>query len=277
MDTQANVLQVYRELADCYEARGEEALRDRFLVLAADAAWTAGQHNEAELLRQRLLQRNRNHLLKAYRSFGDALRVGDVKLYLHELRKSHPPEAAREQLERLRGQGTPPPPEGTLPPNFPPTAPDVHLHDDPTWLPDMTGPAAGSGFNLEATADLEATAALGDLTASPDRLERTEHLPPPGPAGGRAAGRDRPLTRPAPAAQPPAQARPAGSGRSMQPAKAPAPPAPVAPVPRTPASPPPPPAETNWFALLLGIVTLLVGLGLLGFILLRPFLDRLQP
>src|SRR4051794_753995 len=136
MDTRTHVLQVYRELADCYEARGEDALRDRFLVLAADAAFSAGQAEEAERLRQRLLLRNRNHLLKPYHSFPQALRSGDVKLSLQELRKSHPPEAARELLERLRGP-TPPAAgaESTSPPNFPPTAQDINLEEDNavTW------------------------------------------------------------------------------------------------------------------------------------------------
>ena len=42
------------ELADCYDNQGLPQLRDRFLVLAADAAQTAGQPEEAERLHHAL-------------------------------------------------------------------------------------------------------------------------------------------------------------------------------------------------------------------------------
>ena len=77
-NTQANSLAVYKELADHYERQKQPAMRDRFLVLAADAAWKAGQHEEAEQLRQRLLQANPHHLLKPYSSFAQALQAPDA-------------------------------------------------------------------------------------------------------------------------------------------------------------------------------------------------------
>jgi hypothetical protein len=266
MAADTNVLSVYRDLADCYEARGEEALRDRFLVLAADAAYGAGQADEAERLRQRLLLRNRNHLLKPFHSFAQALRSPDVKLYLSELRKTHPPEAARQLLERVRGPGGPQDPgSSTARPAFPPTAADINMGDDATWLPDMSRPAPDAGgFNLEATADLDATAALENLGAAPERLDRTEHIPAPRtpPTPGRAAGRERPLPRPAPPARTPAP------GRAAPPARTPLPP--------TPAAPQTVSAGSSWLAVLLGLVAILAGLGLLAFMLARPFMDGAQ-
>jgi len=93
---------VYRELAECYEAQKEPQMRDRFLVLAADAARTAAHDDEAERLRSRLLQFNPHHLLKPFSSFAEAMKSTDVQNYVAALRRSHPVEAAQRQLDSLR-------------------------------------------------------------------------------------------------------------------------------------------------------------------------------
>src|SRR3954453_10161227 len=82
--------ELYLELADYYDQRGEAQSRDRFLVLAADAAKTAGDANEAEHLRQRLLSVNPHHLLKPFKSFEEALKSRDVTDYINALRRRHP-------------------------------------------------------------------------------------------------------------------------------------------------------------------------------------------
>ena len=51
MDPRENLLRVYRELADWYERQRQPQMRDRFLMLAADAALAAGRPDEAERLR----------------------------------------------------------------------------------------------------------------------------------------------------------------------------------------------------------------------------------
>src|SRR5262249_16939846 len=61
-------LQVYEELADTFDRQQNQALRDQFLLLAADAALTAGRQDEAERLRQRLLWLNPHHSVRAYTS-----------------------------------------------------------------------------------------------------------------------------------------------------------------------------------------------------------------
>ena len=66
MHPHENLLRVYRELADWYERQRQPQMRDRFLVLAADAAQTAGRADEAERLRLRLLKVNPHHMLKPY-------------------------------------------------------------------------------------------------------------------------------------------------------------------------------------------------------------------
>lgn len=117
---QANV--VYQQLADAFDHDGQAPMRDRFLVLAADAALAAGLRDEAERLRHRLLERNPHHLLRPFASFAEALRSTDVKDYLADLRTKYPPVAAERLLGSLR-----PPPSA---PADNPTAPASALHKD---------------------------------------------------------------------------------------------------------------------------------------------------
>lgn len=103
MDTPTG-LRVYKELADWYERQGQPSMRDRFLVLAADAALTAGLAEEAERLRQRLLQTNPHHLLKPYTSFAQAIRAPDVQTYVRNLRLNYHLGTAENLLRSLRAE-----------------------------------------------------------------------------------------------------------------------------------------------------------------------------
>jgi hypothetical protein len=103
MQTQ-ETLRVYKDLADHYERQGQPAMRDRFLVLAADAAMEAGSAAEAERLRQRLLQANPHHLLKPYKSFAEAIGAPDVQTYVRDLRLNYPLETAENLLRSLRAE-----------------------------------------------------------------------------------------------------------------------------------------------------------------------------
>src|SRR5438067_3723575 len=98
MSSQANILQVYKDLAECYERRGQAQMRDRFLVLAADAALAGGQADEADRLRLRLLQANPHHMLKPYASFDQAREAPDVETYVRNLRLNYPLEVAEDLL-----------------------------------------------------------------------------------------------------------------------------------------------------------------------------------
>jgi hypothetical protein len=102
MPNAAEAIRIYRELAELHQQRDMPQQRDRFLVLAADAALAAGQGDEAERLRHRLLQLNPHHLLKPYASFAEATRAGDVQSYITALRQSVPWEAAERMLASLR-------------------------------------------------------------------------------------------------------------------------------------------------------------------------------
>lgn len=129
MDTLA-ALQVYKELADWYERQGQAAMRDRFLILAAEAAFSAGKSEEAERLRQRLLQGNPHHMLKPFSSFAQALQSTNIQIYIHDLQVNYPPETAAELLRNLRS-GVPPTP-AEAGPSAAETAPVVEVRDEPT-------------------------------------------------------------------------------------------------------------------------------------------------
>src|SRR5438132_837833 len=105
MPSIGEIVRVYRELAEIYESQGQAQMRDRFLVLAADASLTAGKAEEAERLRNRLLQLNPHHLLKPYSSLEEALKSVDVRNYVTALRRSHPYEKAEHLLATLTQEG----------------------------------------------------------------------------------------------------------------------------------------------------------------------------
>lgn len=100
-------IRIYQELATCYEQIGEAQVRDRFLVLAAESALSAGRPEEAETIRGRLLQLNPHHLLKPYASLTQAMESADVKSYVDGLRRTYPRENAEQMLESIRA-GAPP-------------------------------------------------------------------------------------------------------------------------------------------------------------------------
>src|SRR2546423_9349803 len=111
-------LQVYEELADTFDQQQNHALRDQFLLLAADAALSAGRADEAERLRQRLLRLNPHHSVRAYSSFADAAMAPGIHEYLDRLRQKYPPDQAEEMLESALPHSAPPPSDvpATLPP-----------------------------------------------------------------------------------------------------------------------------------------------------------------
>src|SRR5208282_3070741 len=100
-----DIVAVYEELAEFEEQRGESQPRDRFLILAADAALAQGDNDRAELIRARLLDVNPHHLLKPYPSFADALKAPDVFGYVADLRRSYPPAEAERLLASVQGGG----------------------------------------------------------------------------------------------------------------------------------------------------------------------------
>lgn len=120
---------VYKELADWHDDQGEAEVRDRFLVLAADAALHAGRSDEAERLRRQLLSLNPHHLLRPYATFAEALTSSDVQGYIGELRWKYPPTMAEKLLEKAHSKEAEAAPRRTQ--AIPGTAPVLNL-DPPT-------------------------------------------------------------------------------------------------------------------------------------------------
>lgn len=233
--------EVYCELADWHDRHGQPQLRDRFLVLAADAALAAGAEDEAERLRARLLHANPHHLLKPFASFAQALRSPDVESYVASLRQSYPLEAAEAMLASLRGE---PPPERGAEPALPPTMPVVDLGRPPD------GPGPGESLKLFPFLDEP-----GEPVPT---LPAWQEPPRPAPPRRPAPPARKPAPPPRPAAAPPAR------GPRPQPAatSAPNPPEPAGPEEQ----------GVSWVASGLFVLVLLAGLALAGYTLGWPFL-----
>src|SRR5438093_988048 len=90
---------LYEDLANHLARQGDSRRRDECLVLAADAALSAGLAEEAERLRKRLLLTNPNHLLRPYASMAEAMDSRDVTDYIAGLRQEWPPENVAKLLK----------------------------------------------------------------------------------------------------------------------------------------------------------------------------------
>ncbi|GIW79973.1 MAG: hypothetical protein KatS3mg105_1780 [Gemmatales bacterium] len=96
--TPEHTIRIYEELAHQFDRQGETHIRDRLLILAADAAYSAGKLDDAERLRSRLLELNPHHMLKPFASLAEALQSTDVRSYIEGLRRTYPREQAEQML-----------------------------------------------------------------------------------------------------------------------------------------------------------------------------------
>ena len=175
-------VRVYEELADLENQRGSAQARDRFLILAADAALMAGLTDEAEKFRTRLLEHNPHHLLRPYRSLADAMKSSDVYSYIADLRGSYPPGEAEQLLESLKS-GKDAGGEVTSPPLHPaldkPASGDVlQLKPEPPKS-EAAGPSQPPLFGVlrdpDAAREARQTATL-PRTRIPDRTSNGEEV-----------------------------------------------------------------------------------------------------
>jgi hypothetical protein len=95
--------ELYLKLADEHDKLLRFQERDRFLLLAADAALSEGRKDEAEGIRKRLLGLNPSHLLKPYANLTEALQSQDIAAYVQQLRVGFPVDKAESLLNSLRG------------------------------------------------------------------------------------------------------------------------------------------------------------------------------
>jgi hypothetical protein len=250
MDSRENLLRLYKELADWYERQRQPPMRDRFLVLAADAALLANRPDEAEQLRTRLLKVNPHHMLKPYASFAQALKAPDVLTYVKDLRVNYPANVAEDLLRRLQTE-------------------DKHSPSP------IAAPAPLAGFAASS-----APAAAGDLFLN--SKEAQHDLAPTAPPGAMGTPYDlaplqpdsRPQTLPLQGAVPtrpvshvPPRREPV---RSRMPMPAPLPLAAEPSPARTAAEPSA--AGGSWLTVLLFLLLVASGAALAGFTFLRPYL-----
>jgi hypothetical protein len=275
------LLQVYQDLAFWHERQGQAQLRDRFLILAADAAMTAGRDGEAERIRLRLLDVNPHHMLKPFATFAEALRSPDVQNYVEDLRQSYPPEEALALWKSKLGSATPhetaPSPPETIPLQpLPPTMAVIDIDNPPAGAP-----PAFWGQDREKQ-EARQRAAPPKPTIAPKPAARAPAESPPKSAARPPAEPPKPARPATRAPQPPTAARPATRATSEPGPKPVLPYNPQETYPLKPESRPRPGAKApqpapeapagSWVASLLFGVLLLGGAALGVFTLARPFL-----
>lgn len=253
--TAANhALELYQQLAGWYEKQGQAQMRDRFWVLAADAALTAKDPEAAERFRMRLLQQNPHHLLKPYASFAEAMKVPDVQTYVADLRRSYPPEMAEHLLESARAEGEPAP--LTAEPDLPGLEP---LPEEPEVL---------QFYRVH-----------GDLEEIPEPVKQRQ-APVAGPVvPPSAAPAPIPLAPEPPARKPPTSPSPAPRPPTLKPPRSPGvspyavqPPAPSRARPSARQREEEDAAAGRWVSSALFVLVLGAGLVLAAYALVRPFL-----
>jgi hypothetical protein len=94
----------YHQLAQGYERIGDASMRDRFLVLAADAYLASSRPSDAEQVRAHLVRVNPQHLLKGQLSMVQALQSSDVRNYVDGLKRHYPPDQAAKLLRELQNR-----------------------------------------------------------------------------------------------------------------------------------------------------------------------------
>lgn len=228
-------VRTFQELATRYDQIGEAQVRDRYLVLAAEAALTAGRLDEAEAIRGRLLQLNPHHLLKPYTSLGQAMQSPDVKSYVEGLRRTYPREQAEQMLESIRAGGTPSEKADPVSPTFPPFKASGASKPEPT---------------PPKTKDIAAKPVAAKIDTPPEAPRMPPALPP----------------APPPTPQEPVVEAPIPFAADFVP---PAPtPAPSSARAETPCSK----GETNLLVTGLFLLVLAVAISLAAYTLLKPFL-----
>jgi hypothetical protein len=272
METRTDLRRLYLELADGYEQREQPQFRDRFLVLAADAALAAGDEEEAERIRQRLLAANPHHLLKPYASFARAVATDDVRQYVAEQRQNYPADVAQGLLRSMHRV------DEAHQHNIPVTAPILNLGGDPDVL--MDDPEQPLKLFASLEEEKPAPAPAVPPTLPPESFPRTRSAPPPTrQVPQRPYEADLPPTLPPPprpkppkssrTAPPPAPRPAPRAAPAPRPVKAPAP-LPFAPTPAPVSRPADSEAGGAWFSAFLCGLTLATGVALAAYSLLRP-------
>lgn len=255
MATTSEAVEVYRQVAEEYQRLGAPEKRDRFFLLAADAAYALGHREEAERLRRSILNGNPDHLLKPYGSLEEALRSPDIQAYVQQLRRRYPLESASALLVQLRRTGQASPAASSLPP-------PRHAFDDLT-LPLETD-VRGNG---QAATPPGRSAVRPAASPRPGKEKPMSDAAQPG----------RPANNPKAVwpAGTPSRETPGGPGVfGLKPEPLPPRPSPLAPAAAplaAPTSAPEEPIAGAWVGGMLCVVAVLAALALLVYVFAAPF------
>lgn len=170
-----NPTELYQQIAEAYHAQSKYQERDRFLVLALDAAQSSGQSNTAEQLRRRLLELNPNHLIKPYSNCAAAMQAPNFIAYVSQLRKNFPAAKAQALLQELGGAVPARPKRTMLADSTFPTAIPADDPKTPTWsqlqietrAKGNTGPSIGIFNVAEEPRMMPANDPLANVPVSP--------------------------------------------------------------------------------------------------------------
>lgn len=173
METPSDLRQVYRELADNYERLGQSQFRDRFLVLAASASFSAGDVAAAESYRQRLLRTNPHHLLKPYASFAQAMETTDIQLYIRDLQQNYPADVAQGLLNS-QSQVVASPAEQLVPV----TAPEINFNGSPDLLMEDDGNNGADSLKIYSLSKEEPSSAVPPTLPTLEPLRPITSIPP---------------------------------------------------------------------------------------------------
>ncbi len=256
MHSHDKILQVYVDLAEMYQQQQDAAMREVFLMLAADAALRAGRPGQAEQLRQELLRQNPYHALKPFPTFVEATQHPDIENYLDDLRMKYPAEVAEDMLESIIPANLPPPASGV-----PGTDPPQTLNPIPATLPPPPSASNPQGNDPEKPLKVYRESYEVDETQPPPTI-------PPQPRQPKPAAQPRPPMPRQPQRTAPPRASvhpPAGRPRPVPPRPAP----PPAPAPAAKLDPEDEhPTNGSWVGTLLYLVVLAAAVALAMFTLL---------
>jgi hypothetical protein len=286
MSAADKTIHTYEQIAEWYDRQGLDQLRDRFLVLAADAAFSSGDAVKAEEIRAHLLERNPHHLLKPYASVAEAFKNPEVQNYVSGLRRGYPPESMGSLLEALRSGKSPPVPGAVPKPKPKPAEPEPDADEEgtlrmqkPPTIPPGKAPVKGPAKAPEPPAVYPVKDEGAPAKPEPPRPREIPAAPPrtAPPAAQRVAkGTSKPppaRPHPAPLPKPP---RPSPPARAAEPA-------PIYAVKGEPGSLPrhreeeredDQPAAGAWLPSALFVVLLVAGAALAAYTFAAPFVPR---
>ncbi len=96
-----NELVLYLRLAQAFKQKLQLPNRDRALVLAGTCAAILEMHPIDDFCRKLILSNNHGHMMKRWRSFGEAIHQEDFQIFLKQIRRRFSVERAESLIDEL--------------------------------------------------------------------------------------------------------------------------------------------------------------------------------